>query len=101
VALGEGPEFKPQYCKKGYNGKKIVLLPMAHAYNPSCSGGRDQEDYSSKPAWVNILGDPISKKPFTKKGWWSDSKCRPEFKCHHQKKKKKKKKVLMYFKCEN
>jgi hypothetical protein len=25
----------------------------AHAYNPSCSGGRDQEDHSSKPAREN------------------------------------------------
>jgi hypothetical protein len=24
--------------------------------------------------------DPILKKPFTKKGWWSGSRCRPEFK---------------------
>jgi hypothetical protein len=24
---------------------------VAHACNPSCSGGRDQEDHGSKPAW--------------------------------------------------
>jgi hypothetical protein len=30
--------------------------------NPSYRGGRDQEDRSSKPAWANILRDPISKK---------------------------------------
>jgi hypothetical protein len=41
---------------------------VAHAYNPSYSGGRDQEDCSSKPAQANSLLDPISKKPFTKIG---------------------------------
>jgi hypothetical protein len=40
---------------------------VAHACNPSYSGGRD-EDCSSKPAWANRLRDTISKKPFTKKG---------------------------------
>jgi hypothetical protein len=28
---------------------------MAHAYNPSYSGGRDQEDHGSKPAQANSL----------------------------------------------
>jgi hypothetical protein len=41
---------------------------VAHAYNPSYSGGRDQEDHGSKPAWANNWQDPISKKPFTKIG---------------------------------
>jgi hypothetical protein len=45
---------------------------VAHACNPSCSGGRDQEDRSSKPAWANSSREPVSKKkkkkPFTKKG---------------------------------
>jgi hypothetical protein len=35
---------------------------------PSCSGGRDQEDHSSKPAWANSSQDPISKKSVIKKG---------------------------------
>jgi hypothetical protein len=26
---------------------------VAHACNPSDSGGRDQEDHGSKPAWAN------------------------------------------------
>jgi hypothetical protein len=37
------------------------------ACNPSYSGGRDQEDCSSKPAWTNNLQDPILRKPFSKK----------------------------------
>jgi hypothetical protein len=34
--------------------------PVAHTCNPSFSGGRDQEVLSSKPAWANNSGDPIS-----------------------------------------
>jgi hypothetical protein len=34
-------------------------VPVAHACNPSYSGGRDQEDHSSKPAWTNGPQDPI------------------------------------------
>jgi hypothetical protein len=49
-------------------------VPVAHACNPSYSGGRDQEDCGSKPGKTNNLQDPISKKKsITKKGWWSGS----------------------------
>jgi hypothetical protein len=41
---------------------------VALAYNPSYSGGRDQEDQGSKLVQANSLRDPISKKSFTKKG---------------------------------
>jgi hypothetical protein len=64
--------FSPSFHKKSYS-----LVPVAHACNPSYSGGRQQEDCSSKPAWANSLQDPISKKHFTKKGWWSGSRCKP------------------------
>jgi hypothetical protein len=30
----------------------------------------------SQPRQI-VLQDPISEKPFTKKGWWSGSRCRP------------------------
>jgi hypothetical protein len=40
---------------------------VAHTCHPSYSGGRDQEDRSSKPAPVNSLWDPILKIPMTKK----------------------------------
>jgi hypothetical protein len=43
-------------------------MPVAHAYNPSNSGGRDQEDRGLKPARANSSRDPISKIPITKKG---------------------------------
>jgi hypothetical protein len=39
---------------------------VAHACNPSYSGGRDQEDRGSKSAQANSLRDPISKEPITK-----------------------------------
>jgi hypothetical protein len=47
---------------------------VAYACNPSYSGGRDQEDCSLKPGWANSSRDPISKKPITKKYWWSGSR---------------------------
>jgi hypothetical protein len=37
--------------KRGENNKKTV----AHTCNPSYSGGRDQEDRSSKPALVSRI----------------------------------------------
>jgi hypothetical protein len=43
--------------------------PVAHAYYPSYSGGRDQEDQGLKPAQGTSSRDPISKKiPSQKKG---------------------------------
>jgi hypothetical protein len=47
--------------------KEASQMPVAHACNPSYSGGRDLEDRGSRPAWANSLGDPISKVPITKK----------------------------------
>jgi hypothetical protein len=49
-------------------------VPVAHTCNPSYSGGRDKEDCGSKPAWANSSQDPILKKAFPKKDWWSDSR---------------------------
>jgi hypothetical protein len=62
------------------NAKMISIeswAPVAHTCNPSYSGGRDQEDPGLKPVRGNSSGDPISKKPITKMGWWSGSRCRP------------------------
>jgi hypothetical protein len=51
---------------------------VAHTCNPGYSGGRDQKDFSSKPAWANNSVRPyLEKKPFTESGWWSGSRCRP------------------------
>jgi hypothetical protein len=41
---------------------------VAHACNPSYSGGRDQKDHGSKPAWVNSSARPYLQKPFTNIG---------------------------------
>jgi hypothetical protein len=43
---------------------------VAHTWIPSYSGGRDQEDLSSKQAWANSSGDPILKKNNHKKQEW-------------------------------
>jgi hypothetical protein len=46
---------------------------VAHVYNPSYLGGRDQEDHHSKLAQENSSQDPISKIPNEKRDWWSGS----------------------------
>jgi hypothetical protein len=42
--------------------------PVAHAYNLSYSGDRDQEDRSLKPAWANSSRDLVFRIPTTKIG---------------------------------
>jgi hypothetical protein len=64
---------------------------VAHAYNPSYSGGRDQEDHGSKLGRANSSRDPISKKTFTKKRGRADGVAQgeyPEFKPQYYRKKK-------------
>jgi hypothetical protein len=63
---------------------------VAHTCNPSYSGGRDQKGHSSKPTPANSPQDPILKKTFTKKGWWSGSRCRPLAQNQYWEKKKEK-----------
>jgi hypothetical protein len=55
--------------KRKKERKKETWAPVAHTWNPSYSGGRNQEDCSSEPAQANSSQDPIMKKPITKKGW--------------------------------
>jgi hypothetical protein len=65
--------------------------PVAHTYNPSYSGGRNQEDHGLKSVWENSSWDSISKKPFTIKGWLLVAQgVGPEFKTQTAKKKTKK-----------
>jgi hypothetical protein len=51
--------------------KQYSGAPVAHACNPSYSGGRNQEDCSLKPTGANCWPDPISKKKkmITEKDW--------------------------------
>jgi hypothetical protein len=53
-------------CKCHYQQILVILGPEVFTYNPSCFGGRDQDDRGSKPAQANSLQDPISRKPITK-----------------------------------
>jgi hypothetical protein len=52
------------YLKKFWPGAGVLV---AQAYNPSYSGGRDQEDPGLKPDRVNSSQDPILKNPSQKK----------------------------------
>jgi hypothetical protein len=56
--------YRARICLK----TKQSWAPLAHTRNPSYSGGRDQEDPSSKPSWAKSSLNPILKKPITKKG---------------------------------
>jgi hypothetical protein len=65
-------------------------VPVAHTCKPSYSGGRDQKDLGSKPAWANSLQDPISKKHITKRAGRVAQGVGPDFKHQYWRKKKKK-----------
>jgi hypothetical protein len=59
--------------------EKVSWVLVTYAYNPSYSGGRDQDNWRSKPAWGNTATRPYlgKKKKITKKSWQSGSRCRP------------------------
>jgi hypothetical protein len=64
-------------------------VPVALAYNPSYSGGKDQEDHSLKSAGTNSLRDPISKKEhITKRADGEAQGVDPKFKPRTTKEKK-------------
>jgi hypothetical protein len=70
---------------------------VVHTCNPSYSGGRDQENRSSKPAQANSLRDPISKNPSPKRAGGVVQGVGPEFKPQYRKKKLSGLLVLGYF----
>jgi hypothetical protein len=87
------------YCQRKL---KINWAPVAHAYNPSYSGGRVQEDGGSKPAsqpQANCSQAPISKQKSQRKAGGVTRGVGPEFKPHcHKKKKNAENKLNMQFK---
>jgi hypothetical protein len=58
---------------------------VAHAYNPSYSGGRIQEDQGSKPVQAISSRDPISKKQSRKRASGVAHGVDPEFKPQNHK----------------
>jgi hypothetical protein len=83
------------FQNKNKNSWVLVTQNCIHSY----SGGSNQEDHSSKPAWTNSWWGPISKKPDIKEDWWSGSNCRLEFKPQYCKKKKKRRKRIILYSC--
>jgi hypothetical protein len=59
---------------------------MAHTYNPSYSGDRDQEDRGLKLTQVYSSWDPISKKPSQKRAGGVAQGVGPEFKPQYRQK---------------
>jgi hypothetical protein len=69
-----------------YKTGKINWASVSHAYNPSYTVGRDEEDYSSNPAWANSSQAPISKKSSQKRAGGVAQGVGPEFKSQYHKK---------------
>jgi hypothetical protein len=68
----------PSSVKQGITKQFTSWAPVAHTYNPSYSGGRDQEYHGSKPPQKTVQEIlKKKKKPSQIKGWWSGSRCRP------------------------
>jgi hypothetical protein len=68
--------------------RNTLARRVAHACNPSYSGGRDQEDCDLKPAQANSLRDPILKNPLHKRASGVAQGVDHEFKPQDRKKKK-------------
>jgi hypothetical protein len=83
LSSNPSPACPPKSLKNMVNGQIFLYysfsdgVPVAHTCNSSYSGDRHQENQNSKSAEANDYQDPISTKPIIKKGWWSDSRCRP------------------------
>jgi hypothetical protein len=57
------------YLNQGVKKKKRMnWMLVTHSRHPSDSGGRDQEDCGSKPAWTNSSQDTILIKTHHRKG---------------------------------
>jgi hypothetical protein len=65
--------FKTRLRKRSSNSGDLIKIIVKNeeglpgAYNPSYSGGRDQDNRGSEPAQGSTLQDPISKIHITKK----------------------------------
>jgi hypothetical protein len=62
----EGKTGDEDSAKVGGSTDELGWMLLAHTCKPNYSGGKDQEDHSSKPAQVDSSEDPISKMPNTK-----------------------------------
>jgi hypothetical protein len=68
---------------------------VAHAYNPSYSGDRDQEDHSSKPACGNSSENLSRENPSQNRAGGVAQDVGPKFKSQYRKKKKQKRKKYL------
>jgi hypothetical protein len=67
LCIGVGGDKKKKQVHKGRIKEKASQVLVACACNPSSSGGRDQEDHSSKPARANSSARPYLEKTLHKK----------------------------------
>jgi hypothetical protein len=63
--------FPTKWCFSHFkNGSQT---PLGHKWNPSYSGGRDQEAQGLKQPRQTVYKTPSQKTPSQKKGWWNGS----------------------------
>jgi hypothetical protein len=67
---------------------------VAHIYNPSYSGGRDQESHGLKPSQGKQFTRLSQKNPTQERACGVAQGANPKFKSQHQQKKKKKNSVI-------
>jgi hypothetical protein len=100
VVPGVSVDWRWWWGRRKKNQRKQITVificffwaPVTHAYNPSYSGGRDQEYHSLKQAWANSSRDPILKNPSQKyRAGRIGSRWRPRGQATILQKKKKKK----------
>jgi hypothetical protein len=84
VRLSWGRERRKE-GRRGSDGSKRrreSRVSVAHACNPSSQEAEIERITVGSQSW-QIVGETLSQKkqtnqkPFTKKGWWSGSRCRP------------------------
>jgi hypothetical protein len=61
---GHSPAQSSRFLTEKWN---VKLAAVAHAYNPSDLGGRDQEIHGLRPAWAKSSWDPPS--PISTSSW--------------------------------
>jgi hypothetical protein len=66
-------KLREQFYSQWHQKRTEMPGMVAHACNPTYSGGRDQEDHGSKPVQASSSQDPVSTKPIKKRGWWSSN----------------------------
>jgi hypothetical protein len=97
MQLGENIYLHTHRNKTSQIQNKKNWVPVAHAYNLSYSGGRDQEDHSSKPALCKLSMRPYLEKSLHKNRAGGVTQGEGRVQAPVPQKKKKKRKIIQFF----